>query len=92
MASGWNLLVWVPCIECLQVRHGMTSFYFGMAKGACGTTRGMVQQPWSGYNYKLDAKLIARYQEKVSLIKQEDPYALKKTNFCRDTAHLPCLG
>ena len=62
-----------------------------MAKGVRGTARGMAQQPWSSYYYKLDAKLKARYQE-VSLIKQEDPYALKKADYCRDTAHLPCLG
>ena len=67
-------------------------FYFRMEKGACGTTRGMAQQPWSSYYYKLDAKLKARCQEKVTLIKQEDPYALKKADFCRDTAHLPSLG
>ena len=52
-----------------------------MAKGACGTTRGMAQQLWSSYYYKLDAKLKAGYQEKVSLIKQEDPYAFKKATF-----------
>ena len=52
----------------------------------------MAQQLWSSYYYKLDAKLKARYQEKVSLIKKEDPYALKKADFCVDTAHLPCLG
>ena len=55
--------------------------------------QGMAQpQPWSSYYYKLDAKLKARYLEKVSLIKQEDPYALKKADFCRDTTHLPSLG
>ena len=49
-------------------------------------------QPWSSYYYELDAKLKARYLEKVSLIKQEDPYVLKKAAFCRDTTHLPSLG
>ena len=47
------------------------------------------QQPWSSYYYKLDAKLKARYVEKISLIKQEDPYTLKKTDFCPDLALLP---
>ena len=50
------------------------------------------QQPFSSYYYKLDAQLKARYLEKVSLIKQEDPYALKKADFCRNTTHLPSLG
>ena len=41
---------------------------------------------------KLDAKLKARYLEKVSLIKKEDPYALKKADLCRDASQLPSLA
>lgn len=51
----------------------------------------MDEQLCSDYFYKLDAKLKARYQEKTSYIKREDPYALKKSEFCRDVAHLPPL-
>ena len=52
----------------------------------------MAQLPWSDYYYKLDAKLKARYAEKLSFINHEDPYALNKAEFCRDVSHLPSLG
>ena len=53
----------------------------------------MAQLLWSSYYYKPDAKLKARYLEKVSFIKrQEDPYALKKADFCRDASQLPSLA
>ena len=45
----------------------------------------------SSYYYKLDAKLKARYLEKVSLIKEEDPYALKKADLRCDANNLPSL-
>ena len=51
----------------------------------------MTQQLLSDYFYKLDAKLKVRYQEKISLIKREDPYALKKAEFCQDVSDLPSL-
>ena len=55
--------------------------------------KSMAQLQLSDYYYKLDAKLKTRYLEKISLIKQEDPYALKKKNeFCRDVSRLPSLG
>ena len=85
-------------IERLQLRHEMTSRLLPYGKKSrshveYSNLQGMAQpQPWSSYYYKLDAKLKARYLEKVSLIKQEDPYALKKADFCRDTTHLPSLG
>ena len=49
----------------------------------------MDKQLCSDYLYKLDAKLKARYLEKTSYIKWEDLYALKKSEFCCDVAHLP---
>jgi len=52
----------------------------------------MAQLLWSSYYYKLDAKVKARYLEKVSFIKQEDPYALKKADFCCDASQLPSLA
>ncbi len=45
----------------------------------------------SDYYYKLDSKLKARYLEKISYIRQEDPYVLKRTEFTRDVSHLPSL-
>lgn len=52
----------------------------------------MAALPWSDYYYKLDGKLKARYLEKVSFIKKEDPYTLKKAELFRDVSHLPSLG
>ena len=52
----------------------------------------MAQRQLSNLYYKLDAKLKARYAEKVSFIKGEDPYALNKAKFSRDVSHLPSLG
>jgi len=46
----------------------------------------------SDYFYKLDAKLKARYLEKIACIRKEDPYALKRDAFCRDPSRLPHLG
>ena len=51
----------------------------------------MDKQLCSDYVYELDAKLKARYLEKTFYIKREDSYALKKSEFCRDVAHLPPL-
>ena len=49
----------------------------------------MAQQlQFSSYYYKLDAKLKARY---LSLIKEEDPYALRKADLRRDANNLPSL-
>jgi len=45
----------------------------------------------SDYFYKLDAKLKARYLEKIACIRKEDPYALKRDAFCRDPSRLPAL-
>ncbi len=45
----------------------------------------------SEYYYKLDAALKARYDEKISHIKSEDPYTLKKAELNRDVANLPSL-
>ena len=92
LLSVHSFFVGHPHIERLQLRHEMTSRLLPYGKKS-RSHRGMAQpQPWSSYYYKLDAKLKARYLEKVSLIKQEDPYALKKADFCRDTTHLPSLG
>ena len=49
-------------------------------------------QPSSSYYYKLDAELKARYLEKISFIKREDTYALKKSDLSRDVSLLPRLG
>ncbi len=51
----------------------------------------MAQVLSSEYYYKLDAALKARYDEKISHIKSEDPYTLKKAELNRDVANLPSL-
>ena len=51
----------------------------------------MAQQLRSDYFFKLDSKLKARDTEKTALIRKEDPYALKRNDFCSDTCQLPAL-
>ena len=56
-------------IERLQLRHESTSHPL-----PCGNKR----SKRTYYYYKLDAKMKAWYLEKISLIKNKYPYALKK--------------
>ena len=63
-----------------------------MAKSAIKYTCGMAQRQLSDYYYELDTEIKAQYLEKISLIKQEDPYVLQRAEFCRDTSHWPSLG
>ena len=81
-------------IERLQLRQEMTSRLFPIWKKVARIAR----EEWHSRScpiriiYKLDAKKKAQYAEKVSIIKGEDPYALNKAEFSRDTSHLPSLG
>ena len=45
----------------------------------------------SDFYFKLEPKSKARYIEKISHINKEDPYALKKSDFCKDLSLLPAL-
>ena len=45
----------------------------------------------SDYYYKLEAKMKARYLDKLALIRHEDPYALKTSDLCKDVSRLPAL-
>ena len=47
-----------------------------MAESAIKYTCGMAQRQLSDYYYELDTKIKAQYLEKISLIKQKDPYLL----------------
>ena len=49
------------------------------------------QSQLSDVFYKLDAKHKARYHEKISMIRNEDPYSLKKSDLSKDTSLLPSL-
>ena len=51
----------------------------------------MASQLLSEYFYKLDHRQKIRYQEKIALIRNEDPYALQKAEFCGDVSDLPSL-
>jgi len=41
----------------------------------------MAQLQLSNVYYKLEPRNKARYHEKITMIRNEDPYALKKTEF-----------
>ena len=51
----------------------------------------MVQVHFSDVYYQLDSKNKARYHEKIAMTRNEDPYALKKTDFSKDVSLLPSL-
>ena len=60
-----------------------------MAKSAIRYMCGMAQRQLSDYFYELATEIKAQYLEKTSLIKQEDPYVLKKAEFA--VIRLICL-
>ena len=51
----------------------------------------VVQQTLSEYYHKLDSKSKAQYFEKTVLIRNDDPYAMEKSKFCRYVSLLPAL-
>ena len=66
----------------------MTSLLLPCGKNAIAV---MAQLQFSDVYFKLEPKNKARYHEKIALIRCEDPYALKKSDFCRDASRLPQL-
>ena len=38
--------------------------------------------------YKLEPKVKARYQEKIAIIENQDPYTIKKSEFSKDVSFL----
>ena len=46
---------------------------------------------FSNVYYKLEPKSKARYHEKIAMIRNEDPYALNKSEFSKDVSLLPSL-
>ena len=62
----------------------------------CNTTPVVMEQPdrlsrLSDVFYKLESESKKRYIEKISLINNEDPFALKKTDLSQDESLLPSL-
>ena len=41
--------------------------------------------------YKLEPKVKARYQEKIAIIENQDPYTIKKSELSKDVSFLPSL-
>ena len=59
----------------------------------CGKTQAsaMAQAVLSDVYYTLVPKMKGRYLDKSARIKNQDPYTLKKADFCQDVSRLPTL-
>ena len=73
----------------------MMPHHFHMAKDSAAQ---LPATPWfqkmaqaSDYFYSLDSVNKKRYSDKISSIKSEDPYAIKKNEFIKDVTCLPTL-
>jgi len=51
----------------------------------------VTMEPLSDFYCKLEPKMKARYLEKITHIRKDDPYPPKRSDLCKDVLLLPAL-
>ena len=70
-------------------RNTATPIYVWQKRAVESTSVNMEQL--SDFYFKLEPKVKTRYLEKITHIRKDDPYALKRSDFCQDESLLPAL-